>query len=73
MTFAEELHAGGLPYIDYKEGFRRWGIPNCVTRDSADISAIFHHRHPDAASVFVDDDNDGKRMAVVPYKIRSCR
>jgi len=69
MTYAEELAAQGLIPIqtlgEYREAFARWGIPNRVIRPEADLGILWKGFHPDAATVFVDDFQDGKPMAVV--------
>lgn len=68
MTYPEKLHELlGLPWIDASNGFLRWGLPNAWVDHTADPIHLFHSPRacPFAASVYVDDDNEGVPMAVL--------
>jgi hypothetical protein len=68
-TYAQELLDEGLPGVrtdvERREAFQKWGLPNRVCREGISLfTAIFQRDHPDCATVYVDDDQDGKWMAV---------
>lgn len=67
-TYTEELLAYGVQPIrsneEAREAFGRWGLPNTIVRQGAAIETLFAGPHPDLAVVYVDDDQDGKIMAV---------
>lgn len=64
-TYAEELVASGIPAIstreEYRAAFRRWGVPNIMLKPGAEM---FGKDRSAEATVFVDDFQDGKPMAV---------
>jgi len=61
---ARELN---VPLTTAREGFRSWGLPNVALRPGAPLRDIFFRTH-NVAALYVDDDNDGRPMAVLdPY------
>jgi hypothetical protein len=58
-TYADELVAGGLLAIrtteDGLEAFHTWGLAQVITRPDAAPEAGFQWKHPDAATVYVDE------------------
>ena len=67
-TYTEELIAQGLTALrtteEVKEAFQMFGPPNRIYREDGDIKAIFERSHPDGATVFVDDGEEGRYVAV---------